>query len=110
LTAWDSPGNWWKQSAKWGLNHPPRFKKKQSLFCLKGNVDLVGLAQTGTGKTAAFGLPLLQLVDDTNRTTQALIVAPTRELSVQITSDLGALFIFVYEVEHRYDLWRSEHQ
>ncbi len=55
---------------------------------LQGDTDLVGLAQTGTGKTAAFGLPLIELVDEKNRATQALIVAPTRELSVQITSDL----------------------
>jgi ATP-dependent RNA helicase DeaD len=93
-----------------GFESPTPIQEKAIPILLKGNVDLVGLAQTGTGKTAAFGLPLLQLVDDTNRTTQALIVAPTRELSVQITSDLGALFIFVYEVEHRYDLWRCEYQ
>jgi ATP-dependent RNA helicase DeaD len=71
-----------------GFESPTPIQEKAIPILLKGNVDLVGLAQTGTGKTAAFGLPLLQLVDDTNRTTQALIVAPTRELSVQITSDL----------------------
>jgi ATP-dependent RNA helicase DeaD len=50
--------------------------------------DLVALAQTGTGKTAAFGLPLLNTIDSNDRTVQALILAPTRELCVQITNDI----------------------
>jgi ATP-dependent RNA helicase DeaD len=50
--------------------------------------DVVGLAQTGTGKTAAFGLPLLQSVDLSHRAPQALILAPTRELCLQIAGDL----------------------
>jgi ATP-dependent RNA helicase DeaD len=50
--------------------------------------DLVALAQTGTGKTAAFGLPLLQLIDLTERHVQGLILCPTRELCVQVASDL----------------------
>ncbi|MBR4378565.1 MAG: DEAD/DEAH box helicase [Prevotella sp.] len=52
------------------------------------NKDLIALAQTGTGKTAAFGLPLLQMVDAKNRTTQAIVLSPTRELCLQITDDL----------------------
>jgi len=71
-----------------GFESPTPIQEKAIPILLKGNVDLVGLAQTGTGKTAAFGLPLLQLVNECDRSTQALIVAPTRELSVQITSDL----------------------
>ena len=50
--------------------------------------DVVGLAQTGTGKTAAFGLPVLQRIDPDKRVPQALIIAPTRELCLQIASDL----------------------
>ena len=50
--------------------------------------DLVAQAQTGTGKTAAFGLPIIQMVDVTNKDTQSLVLCPTRELCVQITSDL----------------------
>ncbi|MBQ4230914.1 MAG: DEAD/DEAH box helicase, partial [Salinivirgaceae bacterium] len=50
--------------------------------------DLIALAQTGTGKTAAFGLPLLQRLDADNKATQALILSPTRELCLQITDDL----------------------
>jgi ATP-dependent RNA helicase DeaD len=71
-----------------GFENPTPIQEKAIPILLKGKVDLVGLAQTGTGKTAAFGLPLLQLVDESNRSTQALIIAPTRELSVQITTDL----------------------
>jgi ATP-dependent RNA helicase DeaD len=55
---------------------------------LEDNKDLVGLAQTGTGKTAAFGLPLLELVDVTIFQTQALVLAPTRELCLQISKEL----------------------
>ena len=51
--------------------------------------DLIGIAQTGTGKTAAFGLPLLQRVDIEKRNPQALIIAPTRELCLQIAGDLA---------------------
>ena len=50
--------------------------------------DLIALAQTGTGKTAAFGLPLLQRVNAKDRTTQAVVLSPTRELCLQITDDL----------------------
>jgi ATP-dependent RNA helicase DeaD len=55
---------------------------------LSGTRDFVGLASTGTGKTASFGLPLLQLLDETQKNPQALIVCPTRELCMQITRDL----------------------
>ena len=55
---------------------------------LKEKTDVVALAQTGTGKTAAFGLPLLSQVDFSNPATKALILAPTRELCVQISTDL----------------------
>ena len=50
--------------------------------------DLVALAQTGTGKTAAFGFPMLQKIDVDSRTTQGLILSPTRELCLQITNEL----------------------
>jgi ATP-dependent RNA helicase DeaD len=60
--------------------------------------DLVALAKTGTGKTAAFGLPLLQLVDLENETIQTLILAPTRELSQQIYANLVAFAAYLPEV------------
>ena len=56
---------------------------------LQGERDMVGLAQTGTGKTAAFGLPLLQLTDVADSATQALVLCPTRELCLQIAKDLA---------------------
>ncbi len=70
-----------------GFETPTPIQEKAIPVLLKGDTDLVGLAQTGTGKTAAFGLPLIDLIDANNHSTQALVVAPTRELSVQITSD-----------------------
>ncbi len=55
---------------------------------LESRQDLIALAQTGTGKTAAFGIPLLQRIDTNERHTQALILSPTRELCLQIADDL----------------------
>ncbi len=57
------------------------------IFFEKEN-DIVGLAQTGTGKTAAFGLPIIEQIDIRNKSVQALILAPTRELCIQISKDL----------------------
>lgn len=71
-----------------GFETPTPIQEQAIPILLQGDSDMVGLAQTGTGKTAAFGLPLVELVDSHSKSTQALIVAPTRELSVQITSDL----------------------
>lgn len=71
-----------------GFEIPTPIQEKAIPVLLKGNRDFVGLAQTGTGKTAAFGLPLLELVDDVRRDTQALVLAPTRELGLQIANDL----------------------
>jgi ATP-dependent RNA helicase DeaD len=71
-----------------GFEAPTPIQEQSIPILLSGNTDFVGLAQTGTGKTAAFGLPLVELVNESDHTTQALILAPTRELSVQITADL----------------------
>jgi ATP-dependent RNA helicase DeaD len=71
-----------------GFENPTPIQEQAIPVLLQGNTDLVGLAQTGTGKTAAFGLPLIELINEKDRTTQALVLAPTRELSVQITTDL----------------------
>ncbi|NOT77343.1 MAG: DEAD/DEAH box helicase [Cyclobacteriaceae bacterium] len=71
-----------------GFETPTPIQEKAIPVLLKGSRDFVGLAQTGTGKTAAFGLPLLELIDVDNKNTQALVLAPTRELGMQITSDL----------------------
>src|SRR3954468_14632892 len=71
-----------------GFTTPTPIQEKAIPVLLSGTKDLVGLAQTGTGKTAAFGLPLLQLVDVKQKFPQALVVCPTRELCMQIVNEL----------------------
>lgn len=71
-----------------GFETPTPIQAQTIPVLLKGERDLVALAQTGTGKTAAFGLPLVELCDEQSRNTQALVLAPTRELCLQITNDL----------------------
>jgi len=71
-----------------GFTVPTPIQEKAIPILLSGTTDFVGLAQTGTGKTAAFGMPLLQLINAADKFPQALIVCPTRELCMQITNDL----------------------
>ncbi|HNE81489.1 MAG TPA: DEAD/DEAH box helicase, partial [Flavobacteriales bacterium] len=72
-----------------GFETPTPVQEKAIPHLLSSEQDVVALAQTGTGKTAAFGLPLLHAIDPELRQVQALVLAPTRELCVQITRDLG---------------------
>lgn len=71
-----------------GFTQPTPIQEQAIPVLLSGTKDLVGLAQTGTGKTAAFGLPLLQLVDAKQKFPQALVVCPTRELCLQIVNEV----------------------
>lgn len=71
-----------------GFTTPTPIQEKAIPVLLSGTKDLIGLAQTGTGKTAAFGLPLLQLLDANQMHPQALVICPTRELCLQITEDI----------------------
>lgn len=71
-----------------GFENPTPIQEQSIPVLLSGSNDFVGLAQTGTGKTAAFGLPLLELLDFEENYPQALILCPTRELCLQITNDL----------------------
>jgi ATP-dependent RNA helicase DeaD len=71
-----------------GFTEPTPIQEKAIPVLLSGTKDLIGLAQTGTGKTAAFGLPLLQLVDAAQKHPQALVVCPTRELCMQIVNEV----------------------
>ena len=71
-----------------GFVNPTPIQEKAIPVLLSGTTDFVGLAQTGTGKTAAFGLPLLQLVSSDAKFPQALIVCPTRELCMQIVKEV----------------------
>ncbi len=75
--------------AEMGFETPMPVQEKVIPVLLRGDHDLVALAQTGTGKTAAFGLPLLQRIDVELLRPQALILAPTRELCLQIAGDLA---------------------
>ena len=72
-----------------GFESPTEVQHKVIPILLENNTDLVALAQTGTGKTAAFGFPILQKIDTENRNTQGLIISPTRELCLQITNDMS---------------------
>src|SRR5579872_1545435 len=71
-----------------GFKQPTPIQEQAIPVLLSGTKDLVGLAQTGTGKTAAFGLPLLQLIEEKDKHPQALIVCPTRELCLQIVTEI----------------------
>jgi ATP-dependent RNA helicase DeaD len=77
-----------KAVAELGFTQPTPIQQKAIPVLLSGTKDLIGLAQTGTGKTAAFGLPLLQLVDAGKKIPQALIICPTRELCMQIVNEM----------------------
>src|SRR5580658_885969 len=78
-----------------GFKHPTPIQEQAIPVLLSGTKDLVGLAQTGTGKTAAFGLPLLQLVDPAAKYPQALVVCPTRELCIQIVNEVELFKKFI---------------
>ncbi len=71
-----------------GFENPSEVQEKAIPVLLEQNTDLVALAQTGTGKTAAFGFPLIQKIDAEDKSTQALILSPTRELCLQITNEI----------------------
>ena len=81
-----------------GFENPMPIQEQTIPVLLEQDVDFVGLAQTGTGKTAAFGLPLLQKIDASRRCVQALILCPTRELCMQITKDLQHYAKYIPEI------------
>lgn len=78
-----------KAVAELGFEKPMPVQQEVIPFLLNETRDLVALAHTGTGKTAAFGIPIIQQMDSASLQTQALILAPTRELCMQITEDLN---------------------
>jgi ATP-dependent RNA helicase DeaD len=83
---------------KLGFKNPTTIQEKSIPILLSGTKDFVGLAQTGTGKTAAFGLPLLQLIVGSDKYPQALIVCPTRELCMQIVNEINLFKEFMHGV------------
>ena len=78
-----------KAIEKLGFEKPSEIQEQSIPKLIKEDRDFIGLAQTGTGKTAAFGLPMLQRLDPNSKHIQALILAPTRELGQQITDQLN---------------------
>ncbi len=80
-----------------GFEQPTPIQAETIPYLLTPNADLIGLAQTGTGKTAGFGLPILQQIDFGQKTIQALVLCPTRELCMQITKDMQKFSKYVPE-------------
>ena len=71
-----------------GFEQPMPVQEEVIPYLLGNRNDVIALAQTGTGKTAAFGIPLLQRINTEDKTTQAIVLSPTRELCLQIADDL----------------------
>ncbi len=78
-----------------GFEHPMPVQEEVIPYLLGNGNDVIALAQTGTGKTAAYGIPVLQKTDAENKETQALILSPTRELCLQIADDLNAFAKYI---------------
>ena len=78
-----------------GFEHPMPVQEEVIPFLLGNGNDIIALAQTGTGKTAAFGIPLLQRTNPNDRTTQAIVISPTRELCLQIADDLKSFSKYI---------------
>ncbi len=78
-----------------GFEHPMPVQEEVIPYLLGNGNDVIALAQTGTGKTAAYGIPVLQKTDAENKDTQALILSPTRELCLQIADDLNAFAKYI---------------
>ena len=78
-----------------GFEQPMPVQEEVIPYLLGHGHDVIALAQTGTGKTAAYGIPVLQKTDPTNKATQALILSPTRELCLQIADDLNAFAKYI---------------
>ena len=74
-----------------GFEEPTQIQEQTIPLLLQGDIDVVGQAQTGTGKTAAFGLPLIEKLNERGKKVQALILVPTRELAVQVAEEINSL-------------------
>ena len=98
MTAFTESGidkNIQKALVEMGFETPMPIQQEVIPFLLHQNRDLVAMAHTGTGKTAAFGIPIIQQINTAAKQTQALILAPTRELCLQITDDLTQMAKYV---------------
>ncbi|MFR4519379.1 MAG: DEAD/DEAH box helicase [Fusobacterium sp.] len=79
-----------KALAKKGFEEPSPIQALTIPVLLKGEKDVVGQAQTGTGKTAAFGLPILEMINKSNGNVRAIVLAPTRELAIQVAEEINS--------------------
>ncbi|MBN2789491.1 MAG: DEAD/DEAH box helicase [Candidatus Delongbacteria bacterium] len=77
--------------SKKGFEEPTEIQALTIPVMLKGEKNIIAQAQTGTGKTAAFGLPLIEMINPNTRTVQALILVPTRELAIQVSEEINSL-------------------
>ena len=77
-----------KAIKKKGFETPSEIQAKIIPLVLENKHDIIGVSQTGSGKTASFGLPLIQLIKPGNKTPKVIILTPTRELAIQVTKDL----------------------
>ena len=87
-----------------GFEEPSPIQAKAIPEVMAGH-DVIGQAQTGTGKTAAFGIPLLQKIDPKNRKLQAIILCPTRELAIQVADEIRRLSKFMHGIKYVVDFF-----
>ena len=73
--------------------------QSQAIPVVMSGVDVIGQAQTGTGKTASFGIPVLHKVDPDNRKTQVIILSPTRELAIQVADEIRRLGKYMHGIK-----------
>jgi len=76
---------------KKGFEEPSPIQALTIPVMLRNDINIIAQAQTGTGKTAAFGLPLIEMIDSHERSVQALIITPTRELAIQVSEEIASL-------------------
>ncbi|MFC1670121.1 DEAD/DEAH box helicase [Spirochaetota bacterium] len=79
-----------KELHKKGFEEPTEIQAKTIPILLNSDIDIIGQAQTGTGKTAAFGLPLIERMEKNSKSIQALILVPTRELAIQVSEEINS--------------------
>lgn len=88
--------------AEYGYESPTPIQEKTIPYIMEGK-DVLGLSQTGTGKTASFGLPLIQKIDTKINKVQAVILCPTRELALQVTRRVKK----VYKISRKYKMFSN---
>ena len=88
-----------------GFEEPSPIQAQTIPLALEGH-DVIGQAQTGTGKTAAFGIPTIEQIDEKNKYIQALVLTPTRELAIQIAEEFNKIGKYK-RVKNFTCIWRS---